>query len=321
MRIAVLTAPGSFEIREEPLPECGADEVLVKVAACGVCASELDTWRGVGTTDFPRFIGHEVSGTVVETGREVEEFQPGDDVGVWTEGRGYAEFVTAAAGNCRPAGGVPVEETLVEPVACAVNAVELADVRLGDDVLIIGAGFMGNLVQQLVRLRGARHVIVADTRKDALERAERLGATHVLNAASEDPSERVRALTDGKGADITFEVTGAQGPLVTAGETTRMSGTVVLVGFHQGEPRQIPLGYWNWMAFRIVNAHFREMATIARGMTTGMRLLTSGRLSLGGLVTHRFALEDIDEAFAAATAKPEGFAKATIVLGEQAGRG
>ena len=63
---------------------------------------------------------------------------------------------------------------------------------------------------------------------------------------------------------------------------TRMSGKIVIVGYHQGAPREIPLGHWNWMAFNIVNAHFREVATIMRGMTVGMRLLTSGRLSLDG---------------------------------------
>jgi len=120
-----------------------------------------------------------------------------------------------------------------------VNAVELADVRLGDDVLIIGAGFMGNLVQKLVSLRGPRHVIVADTRPDALERAAELGATRVVDVRSESLPEVVAGLTGGIGADVTFEVTGAQGPLATVGEVTRMSGKIVLVGYHQGAPRQI----------------------------------------------------------------------------------
>jgi threonine dehydrogenase-like Zn-dependent dehydrogenase len=93
-----------------------------------------------------------------------------------------------------------------------------------------------------------------------------------------------------------------------------MSGKAVLVGFHQGEPRQIPLGYWNWMAFQILNAHFREEATILRGMRIGMRLLTSGRLSLEDLVTHRFGLDEIHQAFLAAHEKPPGFVKSTIVM-------
>jgi L-iditol 2-dehydrogenase len=88
----------------------------------------------------------------------------------------------------------------------------------------------------------------------------------------------------------------------------------VIVGFHQGGMREIPLAYWNWMAFQILNAHFREISTIMRGMRTGMRLLTSGRLSLDDLVTHRFQLHEINQAFLAACEKPEGFVKSTIVL-------
>ncbi|HWC32846.1 MAG TPA: L-iditol 2-dehydrogenase, partial [Actinomycetota bacterium] len=79
-----------------------------------------------------------------------------------------------------------------------------------------------------------------------------------------------------------------------------------------GPPRTLRLGDWNWMAYRIVNAHFREVATIMRGMRIGMRLLASGRLSMDGLVTHRFSLEAIDEAFRTAIDKPPGFVKATV---------
>jgi L-iditol 2-dehydrogenase len=315
MRIAVLEGPRRFRVVEEPVPTVAAGQVLVRVVACGVCASELDTWLGRGSTEFPQRPGHEVSGTVVEVAPDVDEFTVGQEVAVWTTGRGFAEYVAVAAEHCRPAGGVPLEQALVEPVACASNAVELADVRLADDVVIVGAGFMGNLVQQLVRLRGARQVVVADTRPDALAQATRLGATRVVDVRSESLPDVVAEVTDGAMADVTFEVTGAQAALEVLDRTTRMSGTVVLVGFHQGEPRSIPLGSWNWMAYDIVNAHFREPATIMRGMTVGMRLLRAGHLSLDGLVTHRFPLEHIDEAFSAAVAKPEGFVKATVTMG------
>lgn len=310
MKIAVLTAPKTFQVVDEPIPDHGPDEVLVRVAACGVCASELDLWRG--TASFPQRLGHEVSGTVVAVGSRVSDFRVGDPVAVWTTGGGYAEYVAAKAHHCRPAHDVPVEEALLEPVACAVNAVEAANIRLGDDVVIVGAGFMGHLVQRLVHLRGPRHVIVADTRPDALDRARQLGASRVVDVRSESLPNVVRELTGGRGADITFEVTGAQSALDVVAQTTRMSGTIALVGYHQGAPRSLPLGHWNWMAFHIVNAHFRDESVIMRGMTVGMRLLTSKRLSLAGLVTHRFDLADIDAAFRTAAEKPAGFVKATV---------
>jgi L-iditol 2-dehydrogenase len=155
-------------------------------------------------------------------------------------------------------------------------------------------------------------VIVADTRDDALARAAAAGATATVNPAREPLAEAVLDLTDGAGADVTIEFTGTQGALEVIGACTRMSGTLVIAGYHQGPPRQVPLADWNWNAFRIANAHFRDVTTILRGLRAGMRLVSSGRLSLEGLVTHRFPLTSIDEAFRTAIEKPEGFVKATV---------
>jgi threonine dehydrogenase-like Zn-dependent dehydrogenase len=173
---------------------------------------------------------------------------------------------------------------------------------------------MGNLVQQLVALRGPRQLIVADARSDALERASALGASRVVDVTGESLPDVVRSLTDGRGADVTFECTGTQGALATIGDATRMSGKLAIVGYHQGPAREIPLAYWNWMAFTIINAHFRDLNTIMRGMAVGMRLHAAGQLDMDGLVTHRFELGQINEAFAALRDKPEGFVKAVITF-------
>jgi L-iditol 2-dehydrogenase len=304
VRVAVLNAPRRLDVVDEPVPEPGPGEVLLRVASCGVCASELDMWQGRAEIDYPRFPGHEVSGTVERLGPGVHELAPGDPVAAWVTERGFADYVTVRADYCFPAGSVPLDLALAEPLACAVNAVELAAPALGDAVVIVGAGFMGNLVQKLVHLKGAGEVTVADTRPDALERARALGATRTIDVRAES--------LDGLGADVTFEVTGVQAGLIAAGEATRMSGKLVIAGYHQGEPRAIPLGTWNWMAFQLLNAHFRDVDTIMRGMRAGMRLLTSGRMTLDDLVTHRFELADVNQAFAVAVDKPPGFVKATV---------
>lgn len=314
MRIAVLRGPEAFEIEEAPVPEVRSDEVLVRVVVSGVCASELEPW--VDGPEEPRHLGHEVSGVVESVGADVVSLAVGDRVGVWVTERGFAEYVAVRAAYCFPAGDGPLELALAEPLACSVNAVELADPRLGDDVVVIGAGFMGNLVQMLTALRGPRQLIVADTRPDALDRAARLGATRVVDVTQESLPDVVRSLTDGRGADLTFECTGTQPALTTAGDTTRMSGKVAIVGFHQGASREIPLAYWNWMAFSILNGHFRDVDVIMRGMDVGMRLVSSGVLSLADLVTHRFPLERINDAFATLRDKPDGFVKAVITFGE-----
>jgi L-iditol 2-dehydrogenase len=314
MRQAVLTEPKRFTVTDAPMPAVGPGELLLRVAACGVCASELDIYQGAaGHAVYPWHPGHEVSGVVERVGELVSGLTAGDPVAVWATAGGYGEYLAVPAAHCFPAAGVPLElAALGEPLACAVNAVELAGIRLGDDVVVVGAGFMGQLVNRLVQLRGPRQVIVADPRDDALNRAAAAGATATVNPARDDLGDAVAALTGGAGADVTIEITGSQGALEVIGDCTRMSGTLVIAGYHQGQPRQVPLADWNWNAFRIANAHFRDEATILGGMRAGMRLLTSGRISLEGLVTHRFSLAAIDEAFGTAIDKPDGFVKATV---------
>lgn len=319
MRIAALRGPELFVVEDVPSPNPRPDEVLVRVVASGVCASELETWVDGPPAGEVRHPGHEVSGVVTDLGADVagtSRLTVGDRVGVWVTERGYAEQVAVRAAYCFAAGDGPLDLALAEPVACAVNAVEAADVRLGDDVVIIGAGFMGNLVQELAALRGPRQVVVADTRPDALDRAAALGATRVVDVTRESLPDVVRSLTGGRGADVTFECTGTQPALTASGETTRMSGTIAVVGFHQGEQRTLPLAYWNWMAFRLVNGHFRDLDVILRGMEVGMRLHAAGRLSMDRLVSHRFDLDEINEAFATLRAKPEGFVKAVVTFPE-----
>jgi L-iditol 2-dehydrogenase len=313
VRVAVLREPGRFEIVDEVFPQIGREEVRLRVAICGVCASELDMWRGArGHATFPWYPGHEVSGVVEEVGEGVAWPPVGEPVGAWVTTRGFADEVVVAAEHCVPIGGTPVDIALTEPLACAVNAIELTDVRLGDDVLVVGAGYMGLLLLQLAGQRGPRHLIVADVRDEALEHARALGATHVVNAATEPVTELVSELTGGTGVDVSIEATGTQAALASLGDVTRMSGTVTIAGYHQGEPRAIDLATWNWKAFRIANAHFRDVGVIMHGMRRAGRLLASKRVAMEPLVTHRFPLERIDEAFAAAVERPDGFVKAVV---------
>jgi L-iditol 2-dehydrogenase len=312
MRIAGLPEPGRFDLLDQLAPPIARDEVLLRVAACGVCASELDMWRGTSRhATFPRYPGHEVAGIVEEVGPDVETLAPGDHVAAWVTTRGFAEQVAVRAEHCVPINGVPLDLALVEPLACAVNAVEATPLGLGEDVLIVGAGYMGLLILQLVTQR-ARHVIIADVRAEALERAKTFGATHVVDVSRRDAKQTIKDLTDGTGVHVAIEATGTPPALKLVGEVTRMSGTIAIAGFHQGTPRAIDLESWNWNAFTIVNAHFRDVNVIMHGMRTASRLLSSKRVAMESLVTHRFPLDRIEEAFATAVEKPEGFVKAVV---------
>jgi L-iditol 2-dehydrogenase len=312
MLSAVLVEAGRVEVIERPLPPLGRHDVLIKVTACGVCAGDVDFWLGKSDRPMPASLGHEVAGVVLEAGRDVTTVAPGATVACWVEEGGYSEALVSDEQFCVAADGKGPYPSVAEPLSCVVNAVGLASPQLADDVVIIGAGFMGNLLQLAVQLRGPRTVTVADVRQDALQRAARLGATHTVDTSSEDLAGRVAEITDGRGADLSFEVTGANAGLELAEAATRMSGKLCIVGYHQGGTRRIRLGHWNWMAFSIINAHFRDRAMILSGMRAGLRLMSAGALDVAPLVTNSYPLERIGEAFQAAAAKPDGFVKALI---------
>lgn len=315
MKAALLTAPRTIELVDQELPPVARDDLRVRVTQCGVCTSELDVWTGTAVDEpLPAPIGHEVAGVVVETGPDVEGFALGDHVSVWVPGGGFAEEVLVPQRFA-----VQVAEGLAfpgvaEPLSCIVNTVELAEPKLGDDVVIVGGGFMGLLLLQASLLKGPRSVTVIDLRADALEQALALGATHVVNPADEDAVQAVGRIAAGDGADVAYEVTGVGPGLDLAASVTRMSGTLGIVGYHQGEPRAIGLGHWNWMAYKIANAHFRDPNVIMAGLRAGMRLVSAGVLDPSPLVTHRYGLEQTADAFAAAEAKPTGFVKAVVDL-------
>ncbi len=312
MRAAVLTDPHRIELVERPTPRPGERQVRIKVSQCGVCASELDVFVGKAPEKLPAEIGHEVAGVVAEVGPGVSSIREGDPIAAWIAGGGFAEEVVADARFCVPVGGDVGYPAVAEPLACVVNSVELAAPALADDVVVIGAGYMGNLIQLVTALKGPRSIVVADVRPDALARAAALGATRVVDTSEASLADVVAEVTDGTGADVVYEVTGIGPGLALAGDATRMGGKLCIVGYHQGEPRPIPLGRWNWMAFQIVNAHFRDMDTIMAGMRAGMRLVSSGVLDVSGLVSDTFPLDRVEDAFEAAVAKRPGFVKAVV---------
>ncbi|MBN1892893.1 zinc-binding dehydrogenase [bacterium] len=316
MRAAILYGPRDFRIEVRPRPRIEKEECLVRVRACGVCHSELHQWEVKEPgLEYPRFIGHEVSGEIIDAGASVRDFRKGDRVAVWTESGGYAEEVAVRFDRIFPVHpDIPFAQALAEPISCATNGVIRSRIGLNDSVVLVGAGFMGLILLQEIRAAGAGRIIAVDVRDTMLELARRLGADAVVNPLRGDAVAAVEKELGGGKADVVFEAGGMQETLDLAADLCRMEGKLVLFGYHPG-PRQIKhFGYWNWMAFDIVNAHFRELNVILNGARIGMALLNAGRIDMGPLITHRFPLEAVNEAFAASREKPVGFVKSVIVF-------
>jgi len=316
MRIATLYGPHDFRIEEQPSPHFKPDECLIRVRACGVCHSEVHQWENVveGIT-YPRWIGHEVSGEIIKVGSQIQYFRPGDRVAVWIDQRGYAEQIVAKEDRIfQISSEIPFDQALAEPIACTTNGVQRANIQMGDIVALVGTGFMGLILLQQIKLRGTDKIIAIDIRDEMLELARNLGADVAINPNKTDVGKEIKKLTNRKGVDVAFEIGGVQATLDLAADICRMEGKLVIFGYHPGPRKITDLGFWNWMAFDIINAHFRDINTILSGARLGMKLLNARKINMAPLITHRFPLEQINDAFRTANQKPAGFVKSVIII-------
>ncbi len=323
MRSATLLEPRRFEVDSMETPAPGEGEVLLKVRGCGVCGSDMGPWKGIQGLEYPMkpgAPGHEVFGTIQALGAGVAGLSVGDPVTALTY-RAYSEYDLARAEDVVPlppalAGRV----VLGEPVACAVNVSHRAGVQEGDVVVLLGTGFLGALMLQLLRCSGApkpKRVFTVSRRRLAPEMADRLGVDESLTY-EDDVHNRIGAVTGGEMADVVIEATGKQRPLDLGGELTRVRGRLIVAGYHQDGPRTVNMQLWNWRGIDVINAHERDPRIYKRGMEEGVRLLAEGGLDLEPLITHTFPLAEINRAFATSEERPEGFLKSVVLPEAQA---
>lgn len=265
MQALVLKKYMELELAEVPEPEIGADDLLVRVKACGICGSDVHGLDGsTGRRIPPIIMGHEAAGVVVRAGAAAEGFQPGDRVtfdstvwcgecffcrrgevnlcdnrqvlgvspGEYRRHGAFAEYVAVPRRICYklPEGLSFEHAAMIEAVSVAVHAAGLTPVKLADTAVVVGSGMIGVLVVQALKLAGCARVIAVDVDDARLKLAGELGADAGLNPKKEDVAEAVRALTGGRGADAAVEVVGATEPVQTALASLRKGGALTLVG-------------------------------------------------------------------------------------------
>src|SRR4051794_673178 len=227
MRAAVIVEPRRVEIGNFERPEPRANQVLVRLEGCGVCASNIPPWEGKPWFSYPMqpgALGHEGWGRIEALGDEVTGFRVGDRVAMISN-NAYAEYDVADAGAV-----VKLPDSLrdqafpAEPLGCAMNIFRRAAIGKNDTVAVIGIGFLGALLTELATAAGAR-VIAMSRRAFALKFAQDKGAAHVFQLGDHAAIiEEVKRLTSGKFCNVVIEAVGKQGPLDLAGELTRERG-------------------------------------------------------------------------------------------------
>ncbi|UVC09421.1 alcohol dehydrogenase catalytic domain-containing protein [Rhizobium sp. TH2] len=320
MRAALFDGVGQpLRIDEIAVPEPAHDEVLLKIAACGICGSDLHMTEDPVTFGLKPYdvLGHEFAGEVVRCGTAVADLKPGDRVAVapmrgcghcdscqqgepaWCAemrliGGGYAEFTTVAARQCRvlPEDLPTVEGALAEPLSVALHVVMRSGLKPGDRVLILGAGPIGLLVAFWARRQGARAVIVADLGRHQEARAAALGATgFALSGPGLADEFQDKA---GGAPDIVFECVGKRGLIDFACRLVRTHGTVVGVGLCVGGDEWNPFAALS-KEINVVFAVFFNMAEFE----TALEALGPGRFRPQELITERIGFNAVAGTFEA----------------------
>jgi threonine dehydrogenase-like Zn-dependent dehydrogenase len=313
MRAARLTGAGAVEVVQVARPTPGPGEVRVRLEGCGVCASNLGPWAGPAWMDFPTApggLGHEGWGVVDALGAGVTGLRAGQRVAALSY-HAYAEYDVASAEAV-----VPLPPGLRgpfpgEPLGCAMNIFRRAGIEAGQDVAVVGVGFLGALLIRLSVQAGAR-VIAVSRRPFARALARRMGAAEVLGIEDHGAVvARVEELTRGRLCARVIEAAGRQGPLDLAGRLAGERGRLVIAGYHQDGPRQVDMQLWNWRGLDVINAHERDPAVYVAGIRDAVAAAEAGRLDLDGLYT-RFPLERLGEALDATRDRPDGFLKAWV---------
>ena len=317
MIAAVLTRPQSFELQQISTPLLKVDEVKIRVEGCGVCASSIPLWEGREWFQYPMepgSPGHEGWGVVEEVGEKIEKVKAGDHV-AFLSFHAYAEYDVAKENAL-----VRIPASLFnkpfpgEPLGCAINIFNRSDISQNDVVAIIGIGFLGALLCQLVKHRGAK-LIAISRRLYSLEFAEQYGASEVVQITSTwEVTNKVAEITGNTFCSRVIEATGKQEGIDIASEIVAEGGKMIIAGYHQDGLRQVNMQKWNWKGIDVINAHERDNAKYLSGMQLAVEAMASGMIDTDLLYTHTFPLSEVSKGFELTRSRPDGFMKALVQL-------
>lgn len=350
MKTALFYGGRDIRVEEVPVPEPGMGEALIRVHAAGVCGSDLHNYRGhrESTNDVPWQQGHELSGEIAAVGSGVAGLEVGQRVAVEAEhllgcgdcewcdagqnhlcdrrgfrnGRkhsshGFSQYDVCVAENLHPISDSISfgAAALLDCYACGVHAMNRSPVAEGKAAAIIGAGAIAMTLGQVLKASGVEKVIMIGTRREPLKAAVESGAADVpICIADEDPVAAVMAATGGEGAAVTYETVGGRGQLISqAMSITRTGGSVSVLGLFT-KPQEIDAGV---AMQRELSLRWSNSFSSWNGKSeflTALELMEAGKLNPDPIMTHRFEIDQINEAFEAADKKADSGAIRVMVI-------
>ncbi|NPD66225.1 galactitol-1-phosphate 5-dehydrogenase [Lichenicola cladoniae] len=317
MRAAVMYAPGDIRVEDVPMPVAGHDDVLVKVAACGVCGSDIPRMLTKGAHRMPIICGHEFSGHIVELGGNVEDYAEGELVSVaplipcrrcdqcltgnFSRCRdydyfgsrrdgAYAEYVAVPRGNLlkTPAGIDPRAAAMTDPASIALHAIWKHPITIGDTGGVVGCGPIGLFAIQWMRLMGASQVVAVDVSEQKLEQAREAGATHTFLSHGPKPEVPpcdliIEAAGHPSTANLAVRMAGPGGHVVFIGIPTQDVGLEIATFNHMLRQEISLHGSWNSFGAPFPGPQW----------TTTLEKLGSGDLRWEFMITHEPGLDEL----------------------------
>ncbi|MFD1608828.1 zinc-binding alcohol dehydrogenase family protein [Oceanobacillus luteolus] len=333
IRIPEANVIETLEVEEPQLESAG--EVKVKIKRVGICGSDMHIYHGTNPlATYPRIVGHEVAGEIIEIGSDVTRVKVGDHVviepitycgecyacksgrpnvckevsvfGVHEDG-GMREFVTLPEKQVHPIDPEIDwdEAVMAEPYTIGAQATWRGDVQEGQTVFIQGAGPIGITVLKMAKIRGAK-VIISDFTNERLEFAKANGADYTINPQEEDIKTRINEITNDEGANVVIDAVGVPQTFELAVEVASPAGNVVTLGFNE-TPSSIAMMHITKKELTIAGS---RLQTNQFGKI--VELLNSKQLTHNGLVTHRFHIDQVQEAFDFIEKNPDKVRKAVI---------
>ncbi|PID57382.1 alcohol dehydrogenase [candidate division KSB3 bacterium] len=341
IKAAVMHGIDDVRVEEVEYPHMKAGDVLIKMKSVGVCGSDVHYYKhgkiGSYIVDKPMILGHEAAGEIVAVSENVKQFKVGDRVAIepgytcrkcvyCKSGRynlcpdvtfmatppihgAYVEYVAWPADFVfhLPENMTYDHGALMEPLAVGMHAVRRSRLKAGESVMILGAGTIGLVTLLAAKAAGAGEIIVADLEDLRLTMAQSMGATQVVNVARENPVEVIQELTKGFGMDVVFETAGSIPATQQTVALAARGGRIVWVGLAGQDSFPMP----------VVQAIDKELDIMgifryANVYPYAIQLVSSGRINIDPLVTHRYGLGQVTEALNVAHERRDGAIKVII---------
>jgi len=340
--LKALTLFGADDMRivERGKPAPGPADVLIKVKSCGICHTDDSLFQGLfNFIKYPIVIGHEIGGVVEDCGSEVTHVKKDDivtvntigscgncrychigeyhrcaqsrNVGINLEG-GFQEYLVLPASYVykMPDGTGCEQAAMVEPAANAYGIVDQAQPKIGDYVVVIGPGAIGVMTVNASKLRQPGMLIAVGTRQDRLALAEELGATHLINIRECDPYEEIMSITGGKGADIVYWCGGDRDAWDLSRDVLGTYGKLLIEAVPSSRESEWPVRVEDFIGK--MNTYIGARGYTPKQYEETIELIRSGLLDVERVITHRYALEQHEEAFIVSRERRGGAVKVMI---------